>query len=112
MFQKNILDKSRGWGVSYHLANQIFPNPKMVCVVRDLRAIFASMEKNFSKNPTKENFIQNPSQMQGTTVRKRVDIWANGVPVGIALDRLKDIIEQGIANKVLFIRYEDLMETP
>jgi hypothetical protein len=41
-----------------------------------------------------------------------VDIWANGIPVGIALDRLKDIIEQGIAQKVLFIRYEDLMENP
>jgi sulfotransferase len=110
--KQNVLDKNRGWGVSYHLASQLFPNPKIVCMVRDLRAVFASMEKNFRKNPTKENYIQNPSQMQGTTVRKRVDIWANGVPVGIALDRLKDIIGQGIAQKVLFIRYEDLMDNP
>lgn len=108
-----ILDKNRGWGVSYKLANMIFEEePKIICMVRDLRAVYASMEKNYRKNPHKENFIVNPSQLQGTTLNKRVDIWANGVPVGISLDRLKDIIQQGLDKKILFIRYEDLMSNP
>ena len=108
-----VLDKNRGWGVNYRLANMISgKEPKIVFMVRDLRAVYASMEKNFRKNPHKENFIQNPSQLQGTTVDKRVDIWANSVPVGISLDRLKDIIQQGLDKKILFIRYEDLMENP
>jgi sulfotransferase len=107
-----ILDKNRGWGISYGLANKFYPNPKIVCMVRDLRAVFASMEKNFRKNPTKENHVQNPSQLVGTTLKKRVDIWADGMPVGISLDRLRDMIDQGIHNNILFIRYEDLMENP
>jgi sulfotransferase len=107
-----VLDKNRGWGISYKLAELLMPEPKIVCMVRDLRAVYASMEKNFRKNPHKENSVQNPSQLQGTTLDKRLDIWANGVPVGISLDRLKDMIQQGIDKKVLFIRYEDLMENP
>lgn len=110
--KKYVLDKNRGWGISYNLANQFYPNPKIVCMVRDLRAVFASMEKNFRKNPTKENHVQNPSQLVGTTLKKRIDIWADGLPVGISLDRLKDMIDQGIDKNILFIRYEDLMAHP
>lgn len=107
-----VLDKNRGWGVHYAFANMLYPNPKIVCMVRDVRAIYASMEKNFRKNPHKQNFIQDASQLQGTTVDKRVDIWASGIPVGISLDRLLDIFQQGLDKHILFIRYEDLMANP
>ena len=108
-----ILDKNRAWGTTYRLAKMIFEEePKIVFMVRDLRAVYASMEKNYRKNPHKENYIVNPAQMQGTTVDKRIDIWSNGVPVGVALDRLKDVIQQGVDKKILFIRYEDLMANP
>jgi len=107
-----VLDKNRGWGIHYAFANMLFPDPKIVCMVRDIRSIYASMEKNFRKHPHKENYVQNPAQLQGTTLNKRIDIWASGVPVGISLDRLKDVIQQGIDKKILFIRYEDLMANP
>jgi hypothetical protein len=70
------------------------------------------MEKNFRKNPHKENHVQNPMQLQGTTLRKRLDIWANGTPVGTAIDGLRDVIDQKIDKNILFIRYEDLMSNP
>ena len=70
------------------------------------------MEKNFRKNPHRESHIQNAPQLVGTTLDKRINIWADGVPVGIAMDRLKDCIQQGLDKKMLFIRYEDLMENP
>jgi sulfotransferase len=107
-----VLDKNRGWTITYELTNKFYPNPKMVCLVRDLRAIFASMEKNFRKNPHRENFVQNPAELKGTTLKKRIDIWADGIPVGIAIDRLRDIIDQNLHKKILFIRYEDLMSLP
>jgi len=107
-----VLDKNRGYGVSYNFINMFYKDPKIVCLVRDLRAIYASMEKNFRKNPHKENHVQNTQQLVGTTLDKRIDIWSNGIPVGISIDRLKDIIQQGIGKKMLFIRYEDLMAQP
>ena len=107
-----ILDKSREWGINYGLLEMLIDNPKIICMVRDVRAIFSSMEKNFRKNPHRENHIQNAPQLIGTTLDKRIDLWASGVPVGTSMDRLKDMIQQGIDKKVLFIRYEDLMSNP
>jgi len=107
-----VLDKSRDWGVNYRLLEMITSEPKIVCMVRDLRAVYASMEKNFRKNPHRENHIQNPMNLVGTTLRKRIDIWASGVPVGVSIDRLRDIIDQQLDKKILFIRYEDLMANP
>jgi sulfotransferase len=107
-----IVDKSRDWGIHYNLLNMLNESPKIICMVRDVRSIYSSMEKNFRKNPHRESHIQNAPQLVGTTLDKRVNIWADGMPVGIAMDRLKDCIQQGIDKKMLFIRYEDLMENP
>jgi sulfotransferase len=107
-----VMDKSREWGINYGLIEMLQDEPKIICMVRDIRAIYSSMEKNFRKNPHRENGIQNPAQLVGTTLNKRVDIWASGIPVGVAIDRLQDIIQQNIDNKMLFIRYEDLMDNP
>jgi len=107
-----VVDKSREWGVNYGLINMINPEPKIICMVRDIRSIYSSMEKNFRKNPHRENHVQDVPNLVGTTLNKRVDIWAGGVPVGVAIDRLQDVIQQGIAEKMLFVRYEDLMDNP
>jgi sulfotransferase len=108
----HILDKSRDWAINYGLLEKIQDKPKVICMVRDVRAIYSSMEKNFRKNPHKENHVQNPSKLVGTTLDKRIDLWADGLPVGIAMDRLKDVFQQGLDKHILFIRYEDLMSKP
>jgi sulfotransferase len=110
--KKYVVDKSRGWGIHYDLLNFIHPNPKIVCMVRDLRDIFASMENNFRKNPEKSKEILNWAQMQGTTVPKRVDIWISGQPVGMAIERLSEMIRMGIDSKILFVKFEDLCLYP
>ena len=107
-----IVDKSRDWGIHYNLLNMLQENPKIICMVRDVRSVYCSMEKNFRKNPHRESHIQNAPQLVGTTLDKRINIWADGIPVGIAMDRLKDCIQQGIDKKMLFVRYEDLMDNP
>ena len=39
-------------------------------------------------------------KLVGTTLDKRINIWADSVPVGISMDRLKDCIQQGIDKKM------------
>jgi sulfotransferase len=107
-----ILDKSRGWGVHYGFLNSFYPNPKIVCMVRDPRDIFASMEKNFRKNQHLDSGMVNHAEMRGTTTEKRIDIWAGGQPVGLAFERLSQVFKEGINQNMLFIRYEDLMKGP
>ena len=110
--KKYIVDKSRGWGIHYDFLNFINPEPKIICMVRDLRDIFASMEKNYRKNPDKQDSILDWSKMQGTTVPKRIDIWAQNPPVGMALERLGEIFRMGTDSKMLFVKFEDLCLYP
>lgn len=100
-----ILDKSRGWGIKFNFLNNVFgEEPKIVCVVRDLRDIISDMERKYQMAMVKPE--------SGTTQYKRTVNWLNNVPVGPALDWTLDIIQTGIKNNILFIRYEDLLMEP
>ena len=110
--KKYVVDKSRGWGIHYDFLNTIFPEPKVVCMVRNLKDVFASMEKNYRKNPEKQDPILDWSKMQGTSVPKRVDIWSQNPPVGMALERLSEIFRMGLDKKIYFVKFEDLCLYP
>jgi sulfotransferase len=107
-----ILDKNRNWASSYPLLTNIFPDPKIVFMVRDLRAIFASMEKKFRGNPDIENGIVNNMNLTGLTTQQRVEMWAQSHPIGHALPKLNQAILDRTAEKFLFIRYENLCTNP
>lgn len=107
-----ILDKNRNWAASYPLLDNIFPNPKIIFMVRDLRAIFASMEKKFRANPDIEDGIVDNMNLTGLTTHQRVEKWAQGHPIGHAVPKLHQCILDRTAEKFLFIRYEDLCTDP
>ena len=108
-----VVDKSRGWGVHFDLLQMIFgTDPKIVCLVRDLRQILASMEKKFRINPDKSRSIENHANLSGTTTLKRALINLQSVPVGLALDRLLEVHQRGWNKKMLFLRFEDLTAQP
>lgn len=106
-----VLDKSRGWGYYRDFLDFFYPNPKIVCMVRDPRSIFSSMEKNFRKNPDKANMTSD-AEMRNITTEQRIDTWANSQPVGLAFQRLYQIIKEGRDRSMLFIKYEDLTKNP
>ena len=107
-----VIDKCRGWSAFYDLVNLFYPNPKMVCMIRDPRDIFTSMENNYRKNPLANAGVVDTSKLKGTTVEKRIDHFAANIPVGLSFDRLRDIISQGIHRNILFIKFEDLTKDP
>ncbi len=108
-----VVDKSRGWGVHFDLLTQIFgEEPKIICMVRDLRQILASMEKKFRQNPDKHQPIENHNNLTGTTTLKRAVLHLQTPPVGLALDRLQEVHQRGWNKKFLFIRFEDLTSQP
>jgi sulfotransferase len=107
-----VLDKSRGWGIHYNWLNEFYHDPKIVCMVRDLRSIYSSMEKNFRKNQHLDSGLVNHATMKGTTTEKRIDIWAQSQPVGLAVERLQQIIKEGNDKKILFVKFEELCNNP
>jgi len=108
-----VLDKSRGWGVHFDLLNLIFgEEPRIICIVRDLRQILASMEKKFRQNPDRNRPIESHHNLSGTTTFKRAMIHLQTPPIGLALDRLMEIHQRGWHKKMLFLRFEDLTTEP
>lgn len=110
--KKYVIDKCRGWGLHYEFLSKIQDNPKIICIVRDLRDIFTSMEKKYRKHPEMHNPIVDWHKLEGTSVKKRVDIWANSMPIGVALESISEIFRMGIFEHIHFIKYEDLCKNP
>jgi len=107
-----VIDKSRGHFAHYGFIDSFYPKPKMICLVRSLPDIVASMEKMHRANPHKSSPIVNHASMQGTTTPKRVGIWLNTAPIGLAIERLAEAIRQGVDKHMLFIKYESLCLYP
>jgi len=111
--KKYALDKSRGWGVYRPFLNEFFPDPKIICLVRDLRSVVASYEKIYRKNPLKHDPIRDDSTGRGTIVHKRVDEWMSTTStIGRAVERILETMRLGHDDKILFVKYEDLCLNP
>jgi len=111
--RKYVIDKCRGWSVTYDFVNHFYPNPKVIVMIRDLRAIVSSLEKKFRDNQHIENSIQNWNEMKGTTVDKRIDMFLNVAPPLCApIDVIYDVVMRRIAQKCLFIKFEDFTANP
>jgi sulfotransferase len=109
----NICIKTRGGTIHYRWFENFMPyKPKMICMVRNLKSVFSSMEKLYRKSQDEHQAIQNHSEMSGTSTAKRIDNWVAGPPVGMALERLQQTLLEGINKEVLYIRAEDLTGYP
>ena len=111
--KKYTLNKSRGWGVYRTFLDSFYPNPKIICLVRNLKDVVASYEKIYRKNQLQHDPIRNDSTARGTTVHKRVDEWMNPTnTIGRAVERIFEMIRLGYDDKILFIKSEDLCLYP
>ncbi|NDB86478.1 MAG: hypothetical protein EB127_27840, partial [Alphaproteobacteria bacterium] len=111
--KEHLCIKTRGGTIHYQWFSNFMPyKPKMICMVRNLKSIFSSMEKLYRKNQDHHQAIQNHAEMKGTSTAKRIDQWIASPPVGLALERLQQTILEGINKEVLYIRAEDLTSYP
>jgi sulfotransferase len=108
-----LLNKSRGWGVYRGFIDTFYPNPKIICMVRNLKDVVASYEKIYRKNQLQHDPIRNDSSGKGTTVHKRVDEWMHPTnTIGRAVERIFETIRLGYDDKILFVKCEDLCLYP
>lgn len=110
--KKYAIDKSRVWMPNHDFLTFIMDEePKILCMVRDLRDVFTSNEKNFRKNPHKSKATFGMGE--ANTLPKRVDVWAaSNNFTGGSIDSLSDALRMGLADKILFIKYENLCLYP
>lgn len=107
-----VVDKCRGWNSEWEFVNAFDPNPKMICMIRDIRAVYASLEKKFRKHPLTDHHLANWGNLTGTTTDKRVDVWSSNPPIGPSMDRIYQVLVQGLHKNILFVKFEDLAGNP
>lgn len=109
----NIVIKGRGWkGNINWMENFLNERPIIFCMVRNLKGVVSSFEKLHRKNPDKTSQWLINSEVRGTTVYKRTDMYLKNIPLSISLDRIQEILEMGLQDKIMFIRAEDLTSNP
>lgn len=103
--KKTCFDKNRFWNVHQFVLAELFPDAKIICCIRDLRAIFGSFERHWRRQP----LLQVPP---GYTIRARMqNQFSNQGMIGSALDGIEDLMLIGNM-AVLFVKYEELVARP
>jgi sulfotransferase len=110
-----VFDKSRSWLAYLEMAERILGRQARVLVpVRDLRDVLASFEKLWRQTSASAQIAQEAKHyFEFQTVEGRCAVWARGdQPVGLAYNRIKDALQRGFADRMHFVRFEELTRSP
>lgn len=104
-------DKGRGWAFNSELFTKLFPQGKIIVCVRDLRSIFASIQRQHVKTPSLDG-----RPMLDRTVAKRYQSFFSDKDgaVGQHLRGVEDLCRRAAmgARNLHMIRYEDFVKRP
>lgn len=110
-----IIDKGRGWLSLIEMVEFITgKTPKIIVPVRNINEILSSFEKLW-RNSTGQTqwYFEKEDYYKSQTVEGRCDIWSNMTqPVGLAYNRVKDAIDRGYKDKLLFLEFDELTKQP
>ena len=104
------VDKNRGWLSCIEWLREVFPDFKMIVTLRDLRNVYASIEKRHRNTL----LIDFPDHMEHNIVDTRANvIFDNNGLVGSCLRAIYNIGDiPDIAKHLLIWRYEDFLKNP
>lgn len=104
---KVVFDKSRGWVHHALIFRSIFPESKIIVTIRDLKEVFASVEKQHLKSP----FLDDSTTPNAKTIMQRAKVmFAQNGLIGAPLDGLYDMINRRV--EMFVVRYENLVDRP
>ncbi len=107
-----VIDKNRGWAHYYEWVNEWNEDPKMICMIRDPRSIVGSLERKYRENRHRPAGPDDPTNLHGMTVAGRAQHWLSTQPLGLALQRTADTFQRGLDEKIAFVKYESLCNSP
>ncbi len=109
-----VFDKSRGWPAYVEILDAAFGEPqRIVLVMRDVRAVLASFEKLHRKNPVVRHGIGGDAFVQAQTTEGRARLLlAPGSVVGIAINRVRDLLQRGLGERAVVVPYRQLTQNP
>ena len=104
-----VFDKSRGWSNNLLTLWELYQNAKVIVTIRDLRNLFASVEKQHRKTA----LFDEAQDIKAKTIYARADTQfsAQGL-IGGPLEGIQDIINRGLDKRVFWLPLEDFSQSP
>lgn len=108
-YDKDIhIDVDRYWPRNIYLFEQLTnTRAKVVCLVRPMNEVIASLEKLKQNNP--EQILHN--NYEDTTIDERMHEYLNGF-VGGAYRSLVDALDSNVGDRLIFVDYDKLCKDP
>lgn len=111
---KTVFEKSRGWLAYVELIEDVLEQPvKIVCCVRDIREIVASFERLYRTNQLTKADTVGDAYFECQTIEGRVrQLLAPQSVVGLAINRLRDVFDRGVDDRLVIVPYAKLVADP
>lgn len=112
--KKVVFDKNRNWLSQIEVLEASLRRPvKIVCTVRDVRAVVASFEKLYRSSPlTRRNYL-GPSYVKAQTVSGRAQVLLGEAGIiGSSVAQLRDAFTRGMADRLIIVPYDRLTADP
>lgn len=103
-----VFDKSRLWNHHVRLLEWLYPDAHMIVVVRDLRSVLASLEKQHARTAI---FDAANTPQEKTLFHRSNGYFSPDGLVGSCIDGVEDMLRRRPDN-VHFVRYEDFVKRP
>lgn len=107
-----VFDTNRTWTGKLPLLNDLYPQARVICCVRDLGWIIDSIERMLRKNPLQLSRVFD--YKPGSSVYSRIETLMNSENglIGLAWSSLREAWFSQQAGKLIVINYDTLVRSP
>ena len=111
---QTVFEKSRGWIAYTELIEDVLERPvKVICCVRDVREVVASFERLYRTNQLTKADVGGDAYFECQTIDGRArQLLGSGAVVGLAINRIRDAFDRGLADRIVIVRNRDLVAMP
>ena len=111
---KTVFEKSRGWIAYIELIEEVLERPvNIICCVRDVREVVASFERLYRTSQLTKADVGGEAYFECQTIEGRArQLLSHGAVVGLAINRIRDAFDRGLADRIVIVRNSDLVTTP
>jgi sulfotransferase len=107
----SIFDTNRGWTTKLPALVELFPDCRMICMVRNPAWVLDSVERLIKSNPFDLSGIFN-FDPGGTVYTRAEQLSKMDGMIGFAYGGLREAVYGPHADRLLLVRYESLVEHP
>ena len=107
-----IFDTNRAWAAQLPALMRLFPEAKLVCLVRDISWVMDSLERRFRENAFDNTRLFNTPAERSTVYTRLEALAAANRLVGYAWHALREACYSDFADRVMIVEYDIIVRRP